>query len=270
MIVIFSDVDGTLLDQNYSFKKAEFALKNIKKRNIPLVLCSSKTYDEMIYLRRKMKNKDPFIVENGGAIFIPKKYFKKKFHYSYVENDFKIIELFEKNISLRDILNKITKEININIVTIDEMNIKRISQLTGLSEKEAELVKRRKYSMPFLILDSEEKISIIEKKIKENGLYFTQGEKFYYITTSTKGKATNKLIELFENEYNKKIISIGIGDSFNDLPLLETVNIPILMRKLSGKYEERINLPNLIKTDKSGPEGWGKILTSLLMKNLEV
>jgi mannosyl-3-phosphoglycerate phosphatase len=150
------------------------------------------------------------------------------------------------------------------------MNIKRISQLTGLSEKEAELVKRRKYSMPFLILDSEEKISIIEKKIKENGLYFTQGEKFYYITTSTKGKATNKLIELFENEYNKKIISIGIGDSFNDLPLLETVNIPILMRKLSGKYEERINLPNLIKTDKSGPEGWGKILTSLLMKNLEV
>jgi len=268
MFIIFSDLDGTLLDKNYSFKGAEDTIKKIKKMKIPLVLCSSKTYEEIIRLRNKMNNNDPFIVENGGAIFIPENYFKKDFSYSYKKDSFKIIELLNKKISLKEILGKIAKEIDIKILTIDEMTIEEISELTGLSKNDAELAKKRRFSIPFLILNSDEKIPILKKKIKENKLYFTQGEKFYYITTSTKGKAVKKLLEIFKDEFNKKIISIGIGDSYNDLPLLEAVDIPILMKKFSGKYEERINLPNLIKTKKSGPKAWAYILNILLLKNL--
>ena len=70
MLLIFSDLDATLLDHNtYSFKEAVPALKLIKKREIPLILSSSKTYEEMIVIRKKLNNHDPFIYENGSGIY---------------------------------------------------------------------------------------------------------------------------------------------------------------------------------------------------------
>ena len=70
MLLIFSDLDATLLDHNtYSFQEALPALQLIRKRKIPLILSSSKTYDEMIVIRKELNNHDPFIYENGSGIY---------------------------------------------------------------------------------------------------------------------------------------------------------------------------------------------------------
>ena len=69
-IIIFTDLDGTLLDYaSYSFAKAETALAYIKQRSIPLIICSSKTKKEILVYREKLGIKEPFISENGGGIF---------------------------------------------------------------------------------------------------------------------------------------------------------------------------------------------------------
>ncbi|CAG0948086.1 partial Glucosyl-3-phosphoglycerate/mannosyl-3-phosphoglycerate phosphatase, partial [Anaerolineae bacterium] len=74
--IIFSDLDGTLLDAaDYSFAAAKPALAMIHERGIPLILCSSKTRSEIEIYRRRLDNVHPFIAENGGGIFIPKGYF---------------------------------------------------------------------------------------------------------------------------------------------------------------------------------------------------
>ena len=73
--VVFTDLDGTLLDHHtYSYDAARPALERLKKNAIPLILVSSKTRLEIEALRREIDNKDPFIPENGGAIFIPDDY----------------------------------------------------------------------------------------------------------------------------------------------------------------------------------------------------
>jgi predicted mannosyl-3-phosphoglycerate phosphatase (HAD superfamily) len=47
MIVIFTDLDGTLLDDSsYSFEPAHEALAEVRIRKIPLILCTSKTRAE--------------------------------------------------------------------------------------------------------------------------------------------------------------------------------------------------------------------------------
>ena len=72
-ILIYTDLDGTLLDHHtYSFQKALPALAEIKKRSVPLILCSSKTKGEIEEYQKKLKVRHPFISENGGAIFIPR------------------------------------------------------------------------------------------------------------------------------------------------------------------------------------------------------
>jgi mannosyl-3-phosphoglycerate phosphatase len=74
--IIFTDLDGTLLDYStYSFEKALPALQLLKEKDIPLIICSSKTKKEIEYYRKKLDNHHSFISENGGGIFIPKGYF---------------------------------------------------------------------------------------------------------------------------------------------------------------------------------------------------
>ncbi len=75
-LIIFTDLDGTLLDYStYSFEAAIPALQLLKEKNIPLIICSSKTGKEIEHYRKKLGNTHPFISENGGGIFIPKGYF---------------------------------------------------------------------------------------------------------------------------------------------------------------------------------------------------
>ncbi len=68
--IIFTDLDGTLLDHDtYAWKEAEPALDLCKTLKVPVILASSKTRAEMETIRREMSISDPFIAENGGGIF---------------------------------------------------------------------------------------------------------------------------------------------------------------------------------------------------------
>ena len=71
-LIVFTDLDGSLLDgTTYSYEAATPALTALREQGIPLVLVSSKTRAEMEPLRQRLGHRDPFIVENGGAVFIP-------------------------------------------------------------------------------------------------------------------------------------------------------------------------------------------------------
>src|SRR3978361_1697020 len=71
MLLIFSDLDGTLLDSNYKYDAACTALAAAAIRDVPIVLSSSKTRAEIEIARSGMGNAYPFIPENGGAAVIP-------------------------------------------------------------------------------------------------------------------------------------------------------------------------------------------------------
>ena len=59
------------------------------------------------------------------------------------------------------------------------------------------------------------------------------------------------------------IKTIGIGDSFNDLPMFSAVDAAFLVQKPDGKWED-INLPGLHKVNGIGPEGWNKAVMEIL------
>lgn len=70
--VVFTDLDGTLLDHHtYSWQPAAPTVERLKRLGVPLVLASSKTRAEMVALRHELGIADPFVVENGAAIYVP-------------------------------------------------------------------------------------------------------------------------------------------------------------------------------------------------------
>ena len=66
---IVTDLDGTLMDENYDISPAKKTLKMLTELNIPVIPCTSKTASEVRFFRKENALTDPFIVENGAAIY---------------------------------------------------------------------------------------------------------------------------------------------------------------------------------------------------------
>ncbi len=72
MKVLFSDLDGTILDHHtYSYSESVEGINILKDQNVPLVLVSSKTFPEMKEIHKELELNHPFIFENGGGIAYP-------------------------------------------------------------------------------------------------------------------------------------------------------------------------------------------------------
>ena len=68
-IWVVSDVDGTLMDHSYDLSPAKETIELLQKLSIPVILCTSKTASEVKVIRKELNLTDPYIVENGAAIY---------------------------------------------------------------------------------------------------------------------------------------------------------------------------------------------------------
>jgi mannosyl-3-phosphoglycerate phosphatase len=101
-LVVFTDLDGTLLDHaTYFFEPARPALDALAEAGIPVVLCTSKTRAETGRWRAALGNADPFIVENGGAAFVPADYFGPGAGYDKREGGYGVLEFGRPYAELR-------------------------------------------------------------------------------------------------------------------------------------------------------------------------
>ena len=69
--VVFTDLDGTLLDHNtYDYGPARPALEALGRRGVVLVLCSSKTRAELLHWQAVLGIEGPLVSENGSGVFL--------------------------------------------------------------------------------------------------------------------------------------------------------------------------------------------------------
>ncbi len=252
---IFSDLDGTLLDhKTYSYVKAKKSINLIKRKKIPLVFCTSKTRAEVEFYRKKLGIKDPFISENGGAIFIPRNYFD--FRYKCKKGKYNIIEVGVGYQELQKIVDKIKRK-GIKIITFKDLTAKEVAKDAGLKLERARLAKKREYDVVFKV--NKKDIKKIEKIVKKNKLKLLKGGRYYHINKSDKGKAVRILTKMLKKKIGK-IKTIGFGDSENDFDMLDNVDVPYLVKRPNNKYKsKRYNKANGI-----GPVGFNKVILEVL------
>jgi mannosyl-3-phosphoglycerate phosphatase family protein len=260
-IVIFTDLDGTLLHpKTYSFEEAAPALDLIRVRGVPLVLCSSKTRAEIEVYGRRLDNGHPFISENGGGIYIPRGYFPaygtggQQGGYELISLGSPYAEIRARFIALRDRLGTAVRGFG-------DMSAEEVAELTGLTIDEARLAKQRDVEEPFIF--SGEPDDRFLRDIEGGKLRWTQGRFFHIMGDHHKGRAVNILRSLYERK-DGAVVTIGIGDSLNDLPFLLAVDRPVLVKKESGKHDGRINIPGMVRTEGIGPAGWNEAVLEML------
>jgi len=258
-LIFFTDLDGTLLDhENYSFEPVLPAVSELKKRSIPLIFCSSKTAAEILDLQKIIGIRDPFISENGGAVHFPGSREDEMY------TDILGIPLAE----LKERLQAFCCRHSIRIKPVDEMTPDEFAALTGLGRSAAEKALRREFSLPFLLLEApRDGLDCLYDSAREFGLKLTRGGRFFHATGGNdKGAAARKLIRHFDNIYGEPPLSIGLGDSLNDLPLLRAVDLPVIIPNPSSSAPLQSALENARTAPETGPKGWNRILFEILLE----
>jgi len=266
--ILYTDLDGTLLDlQTYSFEESFEAVQLLKSHRIPVIFCSSKTRAEQMHYLQELKIQDPFIVENGSAIFIPEGYFDHSVPRGSRKNNFHIIELGASSRHIRTVFEEMRCNLSHALYGYRDLSIDKISEITGLNTEAARNAANREYSETILEgVDQlgKEEFEQFKSALHRHGISCLSGGKFHTMidSQSDKGKAIQLLSSIYRDNRGD-LSSIGVGDSENDEPLLRAVDRPYLVKK-PGNYWEDIDVPGLKKINAIGPVGWSKLAKELV------
>jgi mannosyl-3-phosphoglycerate phosphatase len=263
--VIFSDLDGTLLDHfTYSFELAQPALNLVHKKAIPLILVSSKTKNEIIEYQSKLNlNKLPFVVENGAAVYTPKNYFDN-LPDPEVINNLTRYALGKSYNEIKHILENITKKFRYNIKGFHNSSVEEIAEITSLDIQSVHKALQREFSVPLFYDKRAEKI--LKDEIYKYDLHLLYGGRFMHLLSNIdKGVAVELIMKGFRKKLSlNSLKSVAIGDSLNDFAMLRAADIPILVKKYNGKYEDRQKVKNLHYSSHVGPAGWNQSILDLI------
>jgi mannosyl-3-phosphoglycerate phosphatase len=273
-LLVLTDLDGTLLHPvTYSYHDALPALGELKRRGIPLILVSSKTRAEMETIRERLQNREPFIAENGGAVFVPEGYFRFPLDRAISRGLYQVLEFGTPYAEIRTALNDIARTVGYDLKGFGDLSVDEIATKTGLSYPEAVLAKQREYDEPFTILGtgdrSDQILQLIRKHAEQRGLRCVSGGQFHHLTgLHDKGKASHALIRWYRRQYEPDggPVTIGLGDSDNDLPMLAEVDQPVLIQKTDGSYASCRSLTNLLRSPGVGPIGWNQAVLALCQR----
>jgi mannosyl-3-phosphoglycerate phosphatase family protein len=260
-LIIFSDLDGTLLHpRTYSFEKAQQALDRVKECGIPLVLVSSKTRAELEVWRGRLANRHPFIVENGGGIFVPEGYFPFPVE-GVAHEGYHVVPLGMPYESVRRRFADLRMKLGAAVQGFGDMTLREVMDLTGLTQEDAHLAMRRDFDEPFIFEGRTDERFL--QAIEGTGLRWTRGRLYHIMGDHHKGRAVTMLCHMYKQQFGP-LETIGIGDGLNDLQFLLAVDRPVLVRKPSDSLERQMRIPGLIRTAAEGPAGWNEAVMELL------
>ncbi len=256
--VVVSDLDGTLLNsEDYSFEEALPAIDRLNERGIPVVLVSSKTRAEMEVLREALGIEQPFIVENGGAAYIPEGYF---------EHGRDVIEWGVPYSDLVSRLHEVRKETTTRFKGYADVGVEEIVRLTGLGRAEAERSKKREFDEPFWFEEDDEKARrYVLEQLEAFGLTVTRGGRFFHVMGNCdKGRAVREILSMYRDEVGL-CPAAGLGDARNDLPFLLIVERPYIVAGPDGRHEPELvrAVPGATRVSPA-PQGWAEAITDFL------
>ena len=273
-LVVFTDLDGTLLDDAYSAEAASRTLERLHGLGIPLVLVSSKTRAEMLPLRDLLAPGHPFVFENGCGIAVPPGCFDRStmrpapaLVRDAVDDDDADaasplpqdrIERFGPDYAeLRARLQRIRTDHGIPFRGFGDMSDAEVSKLTGLPLADAARARLREASEPGLLDDADGRM---EEALAAFELRAVQGGRFLCVMPRA-DKAIAMLA--LRARYGPDVRTIAAGDSANDLEMLRAADHAIAVRRPDGSALEFAHADRR-ETELAGPAGWSRALDALL------
>lgn len=272
--LIFTDLDGSLLDhQSYSHKAADPILALLKNAGIAVIPNTSKTLAELLPIRKELNNTDPFIVENGAAIYFPAESYdrpKATTEFKYKGQRFWQHSLASPRNHWQQLLASIEDPYRGLFISFNQLGIEGICQATGLSKAAAELANQRSFSEPVQWLGSADEKQGFIKSVRALGANVLEGGRFLHLIDRHICKAsamiwlTDFYNSLSSSEAGKPVYkNIAIGDSHNDISMLQAADMAIVIRSPAHPAPKIPKQKNIAFSSAYGPQGWSDEIAKL-------
>lgn len=253
--VLFTDLDGTLLDESYRPGVAAAAVARLQEAGVLVVFCSSKTRAEQEPLRRILDVTGPFIVENGSAVLLPR---------SRTGHGGAGVRLLGVRVgTVRSELAAARRRLGLVARGFGEMSAPEVAAATGLSLEGARRARRREFSETVVGLGVGE-AERLGGELRDRGLVVRSGGRFHTVTGAgaDKGRALAWLMERLRHAPGcAELASVAVGDSDNDVPMLQAADRAFLVAGGGGVGALPAAVERLRGT---GPAGFAELAERLV------
>jgi HAD superfamily hydrolase (TIGR01484 family) len=267
--IIFSDIDGTILDPKYKPGLYGKLLKKVDE-NFELVFVSGRTIDEICYLHDTIDYYNDFIAENGAVIgsYSVNKIIRYKAFKEYVYKDKKIyiIPAAELISSYKNDVIDISLKNKVSNPLLNDLTTEEAAFINTYSIDDAARSLNRFYSLLF------KKQNIPEEFIndlKTNNYDVSFSEKWLYVTkNANKGNALDYYFKAFYPDAEKLPETIGIGNADNDGNFIWETDLKFVLKRPDGTYDGKLkSIENVNLLKKPGISGFEEMIELLLNKN---
>ena len=252
-LVVFTDLDGTLLDhQDYGYGPARPLLARLRAEGVPLVLASSKTAAEIAPLRAELGFADcPAIVENGAGMLPP-----GQDRPTGARSHDRILAA----------LAALPAPLGALFAGFSGWSVAEIARRTGLSPSAAALAAQRDFSEPGLFTGSEAAGAAFLAALAADGITAQQGGRF--LTLSYGASKADRLAEIAALYGGAR--TVALGDAPNDIAMLQAADYAIIVPNpahaglpvLAGEAKGAGG--RIRRARHPGPAGWAEALAGLL------
>lgn len=229
-LLVFTDLDGTLLDDKYNLVSASQAMDRFTTNNSIVIPASSKTLQELHQINELRKQPSPLIFENGAGIAYPTTT-------SDTELPYRVEGQGPSYTELCTLLDQIRSTLKLTFEGFHDLSAEQIAMYTGLSTAAAHLAKQRLFSEPIRWLGTPEEQLSLQKRLQQHDLQLVSGGRFLHVMPMTnKGIAATSIASTLDANKPIPRWRIACGDSDNDIPLLSWADAIVLFPQRNGEY----------------------------------
>lgn len=252
--VVFSDLDGTLLDHlDYTYEPALDALQQLKARNIPLILASSKTRAEMQPIGEEL-GAAGLICENGAGVQWP----------AGIDPGLPNHAKYVTYADIRQFIESLPRDLRCHLKGLGDMNDAEVAAVTGLPLPYARRARQREYTEPFIWSATKDRLAQVTARANAAGLRVTSGGRFNSFTGPyDKASRLREICSAYAIQagIGCKVWSIALGDAPNDTGMLDAAHRGFIIDnpegnsspELPGEHDGRIT-----RMATPGPSGWNR------------
>lgn len=233
--LIATDLDGTLLDDDYDLPAAAAAIDRQSARGHQVVLASSKTLVEMQELAGFCTRPPVLVFENGAGIAWPEQ-LSRPGDGGTLQCGFRVQVQGEGYQRLRAMIRGLRRRNGLRFVGFADMTAGEVAALTGLSEAAAARAKQRQATEPLRWLDSGETLATFRQALDARGYRLVEGGRFQHVMPrADKSCAVARIARRVAELHGARVRLLCCGDSANDLSMLRRADIAVIFPRPDGR-----------------------------------
>ncbi len=278
--VLYIAVDTLIPLRGNSFHGLDEFTATLDHEAIPAVWLTSRSRLQFDDARRKHGHTQPFIAEDGCAVYLPEGYFhltpasdasRARKAATVRLGRFTCIPVAEALPAAADALQALSQDTGVPVVTLRSLSPRELAQNTGLPQREAELARQRDFDDIFFFAGaSDEEIDRFLAEGRNRNLQFRQhGVLWSAAIGASVQRCIRELAKLYDRalRYHAHTLAVATPDLADGLfPYCERT-ILFTDREAGEATQEQPDKPNARHQALHAPDLWEQVLAAVSAKS---